>query len=202
MSAYSKIAVAIDLSSESAVIMERARGAMQRIVDDKLSKYNHAPLLEGALPGHRQKKVLVVDQTFGDSSVTCGMAGDATFGRMLAAALAENPEADIVIKVHPDVVAGLILADTRAGAVRRRVVGRPAPRSRRRRACRLMVMPSRSSSRSARPCSRNECRRFTPRPLSVRTVACCRSSTTWCGRRWGPCPPGSARPWNGPSGRR
>ncbi|MEN8809646.1 MAG: hypothetical protein ABF291_19370, partial [Desulfobacterales bacterium] len=82
------------------------RGAMQRIVADKLSKYNHAPLVEEALPGHRHKKVLVVDQTFGDSSVTCGMADGVTFERMMAAAMEENPEADIVIKVHPDVVAG------------------------------------------------------------------------------------------------
>ena len=91
---------------ENPALKERARGAKQRTVDDKLSKYNHAPLLEGALPGHRQKKVLVVDQTFGDSSVTSGMADGATFERMLTAAVEENPEADIVIKVHPDVFAG------------------------------------------------------------------------------------------------
>lgn len=91
---------------ETPALMERARGAMQRIVAERLSKYNHAPLLQRALPGHQHKKVLVVDQTFGDSSVTGGMADGATFERMLAAAVAENPAADIIIKVHPDVVAG------------------------------------------------------------------------------------------------
>ena len=95
-----------DSGWETPELMERARGAMQRIVAGKLSKYNHAPWLDGALPGHRKQKVLVVDQTYGDSSVTCGMADGATFERMLTAAVEENPEADIVIKVHPDVVAG------------------------------------------------------------------------------------------------
>jgi capsular polysaccharide export protein len=95
-----------DSGWETPALMQRALGAMKRIVAEKLSKYNHAPWLKGVLPGHRKQKVLVVDQTFGDSSVSCGMADGATFERMLAAAVEENPAADIVIKVHPDVVAG------------------------------------------------------------------------------------------------
>jgi len=95
-----------DSGWETPVLMQRARGAMKKIVAEKLSKYNHAPWLEGAMPGSRKQKVLLVDQTFGDSSVSCGMADGATFERMLSAAIEENPAADIVIKVHPDVVAG------------------------------------------------------------------------------------------------
>jgi capsular polysaccharide export protein len=91
---------------ETPALMERAQVAMQRIVAERLSKYNHAPLLERALPGHCKQKVLLVDQTFADGSVTGGMADGATFERMMTAAVAENPAADIIIKVHPDVVAG------------------------------------------------------------------------------------------------
>ena len=91
---------------ESAALIERATAAMAHIVAAKLSKYNHAPLPQGALPGHRRQKVLVVDQTRGDSSVDRGLADGATFARMLAAAATENPAADIIVKAHPDVVAG------------------------------------------------------------------------------------------------
>lgn len=91
---------------ESAALVERATAAMAQIVAAKLSKYNHAPLPQEALPGHRRQKVLVVDQTCGDCSVSRGMADGATFAHMLAAAAEENPAADIIVKAHPDVVAG------------------------------------------------------------------------------------------------
>ena len=47
--------------------------------------------------------MLVVDQTQGDASVRGGMADATSFARMLAAALAENPDRTIVVKCHPDV---------------------------------------------------------------------------------------------------
>jgi capsular polysaccharide export protein len=91
---------------ETPELLGRARLAIDRIVAGRLSKYNHAPLLDKPLPGDRKEKILLVDQTFGDCSVTYGMADAGTFKRMLTAALEENPEADIIIKTHPDVVAG------------------------------------------------------------------------------------------------
>ncbi len=51
-------------------------------------------------------RVLVIDQTFGDVSVRLGGADAATFERMLALALADNPDAEIWVKVHPDVLSG------------------------------------------------------------------------------------------------
>jgi capsular polysaccharide export protein len=65
-----------------------------------VSKYNHARDYEGDLP---QSYVLVVDQTQGDASVRGGLADAASFVRMLAAALAENPGCTVVVKCHPDV---------------------------------------------------------------------------------------------------
>ncbi|MCK7513771.1 MAG: hypothetical protein MZV70_63670 [Desulfobacterales bacterium] len=50
--------------------------------------------------------VLVVDQTRGDASIRHGQADEASFARMLEAALAEHPDKQIVLKLHPDVVAG------------------------------------------------------------------------------------------------
>jgi capsular polysaccharide export protein len=43
------------------------------------------------------RKVLVVDQTFGDMSVALGGATAATFDAMLAAALADNPQATVYV---------------------------------------------------------------------------------------------------------
>ncbi|MBE0501921.1 MAG: capsular polysaccharide biosynthesis protein [Desulfuromonadales bacterium] len=91
---------------ETDALLDRARRAIDWIVRERLSKYNHAPLLKGPLPGDRREKVLVIDQTLGDASVTLGMADAETFKQMLAAALEENPEADIIVKTHPDVLAG------------------------------------------------------------------------------------------------
>jgi capsular polysaccharide export protein len=52
-----------------------------------------------------RKKVLVVDQSFGDASVTEGLASSRTFRLMLKTALEENPEADVIVKKHPDAIA-------------------------------------------------------------------------------------------------
>lgn len=69
----------------------------------RVSKYNAAREQPGAVaPGD----VLVIDQTFGDASILFGGASAASFQRMLEAALDEHPTARIVLKVHPDVLAG------------------------------------------------------------------------------------------------
>ncbi len=86
------------------IVGEVAR-AKALILQHRLSKYNHAPALAGDLPPAR-RRVLVVDQTFGDLSVGLGGADASTFAAMLAAARAENPEATLYVKTHPEVGAG------------------------------------------------------------------------------------------------
>ncbi|WP_158595763.1 capsular polysaccharide biosynthesis protein [Oleomonas cavernae] len=72
-----------------------------------IGKYNDAPDLDDADPTGRDRPlVLVVDQTVGDASIAGGGVDAATFEAMLAAARAENPGADIRVKIHPDVLAG------------------------------------------------------------------------------------------------
>lgn len=69
----------------------------------RVSKYNHAPVPANLPePGF----VLVVDQTFGDAAIGYGLADAASFSTMLAEAFKLFPEHRIVIKTHPDVVAG------------------------------------------------------------------------------------------------
>ncbi|WP_017348458.1 capsular polysaccharide biosynthesis protein [Pantoea sp. A4] len=81
----------------------QAKEAMQIIVAEDLAKYNQAPAFSGATDA---EIVLVVDQTAGDMSVVRGNAGPEAFTAMLDAAVAENPKAEIWLKVHPDVLSG------------------------------------------------------------------------------------------------
>lgn len=85
------------------------------ILSHRLSKYNHAPDwdgpdsrlgVKGEADGGAVARVLVIDQTAGDMSVSLGGASACTFTAMLAAARAENPQATIYIKTHPEVTSG------------------------------------------------------------------------------------------------
>ncbi|MDQ8033675.1 MAG: capsular polysaccharide biosynthesis protein [Bordetella sp.] len=81
--------------------------AISRVRSHRLSKYNHTPFAPPELPpAQGRKRVLVVDQTQGDMSVTLGLADAETFACMLDAARAEHPGALIHVKTHPEVVAG------------------------------------------------------------------------------------------------
>ncbi|HSV68828.1 MAG TPA: hypothetical protein VLI72_01850 [Methylibium sp.] len=83
----------------------RARGAAlaARWCAGRVSKYNHAPEAPSPVVG---PYVLVVDQTAGDASIVHGLAEATSFARMLEAALDEHPRLPVILKVHPDVVAG------------------------------------------------------------------------------------------------
>jgi capsular polysaccharide export protein len=52
------------------------------------------------------KYVLAVDQTAGDHSLIHGQADAGSFQKMLQAALEENPSAKVILKIHPEVLAG------------------------------------------------------------------------------------------------
>lgn len=83
----------------------RARTLIDRIVESGLSKTNMGGPLDPSLlkPGRR---VLIVDQTFGDASIGYGMAGPDSFTAMLGAARRDEPDAELIVKRHPAVAAG------------------------------------------------------------------------------------------------
>lgn len=85
---------------------QRARACIDRIVETHLSKYNHQPIFEPHIGREGVKKVLVVDQSYGDMSIAKGLADNSTFEQMLECAIRENPDADIIVKTHPDTIAG------------------------------------------------------------------------------------------------
>lgn len=88
-----------------AAMIARARGLIDRIVASGVSKTNMGgPLDPGLLkPGRR---VLIVDQTFGDASIACGLATAQSFDDMIAAARRDEPDAQLIVKRHPAVAAG------------------------------------------------------------------------------------------------
>ncbi|MEM6663427.1 MAG: capsular polysaccharide biosynthesis protein, partial [Pseudomonadota bacterium] len=88
-----------DLSPADAA---RARDGWAALRAARLSKYTPPVQPVTTFRDH----VLVVDQTAGDASIRGAGAGPETFQKMLAAARAENPGSQIVVKIHPDVMAG------------------------------------------------------------------------------------------------
>ncbi len=85
-------------------LLARARTCIDRILAERLSKYNDAP--EFVLPPSDRERVLVVDQTAGDLSIDGALANAGSFQRMLAAARDEHPAAELLIKIHPEVSRG------------------------------------------------------------------------------------------------
>jgi len=86
--------------------INRARAAISKIVKNKVSKYNHAPDLSLSIGTPGRKKILLVDQRFGDQSVASGLADESSYERMLHDALREYQDCDIIIKQHPDAIRG------------------------------------------------------------------------------------------------
>lgn len=88
---------------DDTALLNRARGAIARLSEAHLSKYNaYDPASQAPEPGY----VLVIDQTNGDASVRLGGADANTFREMLYYAQDDHPGAPIVIKTHPETTAG------------------------------------------------------------------------------------------------
>lgn len=88
---------------DDATLLNRAKSAIDRLKRLHLSKYNaHDPTIEPPEPGY----VLVIDQTFQDASVTASKADRARFREMLVYAQEEHLDARVLIKTHPETLAG------------------------------------------------------------------------------------------------
>lgn len=88
---------------DDTALLNRARSAIARLTEDHLTKYTGFDVAGSAPdPGY----VLVIDQTFGDASVTACGADRARFQEMLVFAQEEHPGARVIIKTHPDTIAG------------------------------------------------------------------------------------------------
>nr|WP_093236358.1 capsular biosynthesis protein [Sinorhizobium sp. NFACC03] len=76
----------------------------EALVDNKLSKYNNLPHITPRIERTGRRRILLVDQVFGDVSVEKALGSPASFDRMLDDALKSG--AQCVVRTHPDVIAG------------------------------------------------------------------------------------------------
>ncbi|MDX1540240.1 MAG: hypothetical protein R3349_02440 [Geminicoccaceae bacterium] len=94
-------------TGDSVLSVDAAIGAIARIRADRLSKVNIAPDLgPGELDTGLRPLIVVIDQVRGDMSVELGLGSERQFHDMLDAALDEHPDAAVLVKLHPEVVAG------------------------------------------------------------------------------------------------
>jgi len=91
--------------NSDAILLLRAKEAVKRICEFKVTKYNNALLFSNFSFKH-SNYILLVDQTYGDMSLKYGMVSGDTFSKMLETALREHPNSEIIVKTHPDVLTG------------------------------------------------------------------------------------------------
>ncbi len=88
---------------DDTVLLNRARGAIERLKEASLTKYAAVDLdCPAPDPGY----VLVIDQTRDDAAVTASGADRLRFQEMLVLAQEENPGAHVLIKTHPETQSG------------------------------------------------------------------------------------------------
>lgn len=101
----------------TAADLERARALRMRIVESRLTKYNDQPMTPAVGPT-TSSRVLVVEQARNDWAVLKSGGSRRRFDAILQAALDENPNAEILVKVHPDSL------DGKRGGLQRSYFGR------------------------------------------------------------------------------
>lgn len=90
-------------------LMERARRAINILIDSRLSKYNSSndADIEELYGPKTGKRILVVGQVEGDMSIVKGCRHPITNNDLVRLAAAENPDAQIIYKPHPEVLKGI-----------------------------------------------------------------------------------------------
>ena len=89
-----------------AALMARAARLRERIVDSRLTKYN-VGVDSWQRPATQARLILVPGQVESDAAIRLGTPGIRTNLGLLQAIRAANPDAHVLYKPHPDVVAGL-----------------------------------------------------------------------------------------------
>lgn len=87
------------------VELERASALRARIVKAQLTKYNDQ-LMTVPIGPKRSPRVLVVEQARNDWAVLKSGGNRLSFDSMLLSAIDENPDAEIIVKLHPDSLNG------------------------------------------------------------------------------------------------
>ncbi len=87
-------------------LMKKAKEAKKKIIEYKISKYNSFENIDLNYLDNGKKKVLIIAQTAGDSSLKYGLGDRFTTKEIIESAIADNSGYEIYIKIHPDVLCG------------------------------------------------------------------------------------------------
>lgn len=83
---------------------EQCKKNIQTIIKHGITKYNNSKRSLPNLVSGLNNIILVIDQVEGDLSIEYSLATKNSFQTMLDAAISENPNSNIFIKTHPDVI--------------------------------------------------------------------------------------------------
>lgn len=90
------------------LLMQRAESAMATLRREGIGKYNGGAVSGRPLYGEKTRpRVLVLGQVDGDASIRYGSAEPITNDALVRLAAADRPDAEIIYKPHPDVLAGV-----------------------------------------------------------------------------------------------
>ncbi len=103
-------------------LMQNTKKAIDLIKKYHISKYNNAVDVPHTYFQNKEKKVLVIAQTAGDASLEYGMLNNYTTDNMINAAIEENPNAKVYLKIHPDVLSGKRKSDIDIVAARKKSI--------------------------------------------------------------------------------
>ncbi|MHC1727621.1 MAG: hypothetical protein AB9866_16730 [Syntrophobacteraceae bacterium] len=97
-----------DFESDPGLI-ERARCCMEKMLKQRISKYNFADSVDvSSIHGRKERRrILVIGQVEDDASIQYGCNREMNNNALVIQARLENPDAEIVYKPHPDVLTGL-----------------------------------------------------------------------------------------------
>lgn len=89
-------------------LLLRAKDLIDTIKSHRISKYNHSKKVDvqGIYGEKKGKRILVIGQVEDDASIKHGCISKLTNNELVKIAAAENPDAQIIYKVHPDVLNG------------------------------------------------------------------------------------------------
>jgi capsular polysaccharide export protein len=101
-------------------LMKRARESIETLIRARLSKYNSCGSLDiTSFYGEKiKKRILVIGQVERDASVIYGCSKRFSNNDLVFLARHENPDAQIIYKPHPEVLAGTARAISNPDAVR------------------------------------------------------------------------------------
>ncbi len=91
-------------------LLQESKWCIDFITTHNISKYNNAPNISKNLIQkyelENSNNILIIAQTHGDASLIYGLGDKFSTTDMIDAAIKENPNSNILLKIHPDVLSG------------------------------------------------------------------------------------------------